>query len=71
MCYRKMTLYVLKDSSRGLDFIIVFQETSYTEQFMESISSTFYEQLFQAQIPEVQKDSDDLTVLLCFWDLRA
>jgi len=35
-----------------------------------SISSTSYEQLLSAQIPKVQK-TDNLTVFLCFWDLRA
>jgi len=34
-----------------------------------SISPTFYEQLLCVKIPKVQKETDDLTVFLCFWDL--
>jgi hypothetical protein len=34
-----------------------------------SISQTFYEQLLRTQIPKGQKDIDDLTVYLRFWDL--
>jgi len=36
-----------------------------------SISSTYYKQLLCSQIPKVQKDIDDLTVFLHFWDLSA
>ncbi len=36
-----------------------------------SISSMFYKQLLGAQIPKAQKDTDDLTVFLCFWDLLS
>jgi len=34
-----------------------------------SISPTYYEQLLPTQIPKAQKDTDDLTVFLRFWDL--
>jgi len=37
----------------------------------ELILPTFYEQLLHAQIPKVQKGTDDLTVFLHFWDLIA
>ena len=37
-----------------------------------SISPTcFYEQLLRSKIPKAHKDTDDLTVFLHFWDLRA
>ncbi len=36
-----------------------------------SISPMFYEQLFRVKIPKAQKDIDDLTVFLRFWDLRV
>ncbi len=36
-----------------------------------TISPIFYDQLLHIHIPKVQKDPDDLTVFLCFWDLRA
>jgi len=35
------------------------------------ISSAFYEQLLHAQIPKVQKETDDMTVFLHFWDLGS
>jgi hypothetical protein len=35
------------------------------------ISSTFYEQLLPEQILKVQKDTEDLTVFMGLWDLRA
>jgi len=35
-----------------------------------SISSMIYEKLLCSKIPKEQKDTDDLTVFLCFWDLR-
>jgi len=35
------------------------------------ISPSFYEQLLQSQIPKAQKDTNDLTELLHFWNLRA
>jgi hypothetical protein len=34
-----------------------------------TILPTFYKQLLCAQILKVQKDTDDLTVFLRFWDL--
>jgi len=34
-------------------------------------SSTFYTQLLCAQVPNAQKDTDNLTEFLFFWDLRA
>ncbi len=34
-----------------------------------SISPIFDEQLFHSKIPKAQKDTDDLTLFLCFWDL--
>ncbi len=37
----------------------------------ESISSTIYEQLLCVQIPKAQKDTDNLTEFLRFWDLRT
>jgi hypothetical protein len=36
-----------------------------------SISTTFYGQLLQVQIPKAQKDTEFLTEFLCFWDLCA
>jgi len=36
-----------------------------------SISPIFYQQLLQTQIPKPQKDTDDTTVNLRFWNLRA
>jgi len=30
---------------------------------------TFYEELLRVQIPKAQKDTDDLTIFLRFWDL--
>ncbi len=36
-----------------------------------SISTTFYVQLLQAQIPKVQKDTDGLTVFSRFWDMSS
>ncbi len=36
-----------------------------------SISSMFYMLLLYAQIPKGQKDTDDLTVFLRFWDLHV
>ncbi len=36
-----------------------------------SISSAVYAKLLRAQIPKVQKYTDDLTLFLCFWDLCA
>jgi len=38
---------------------------------MGLISPTLYEQLLQTKIPKVQKDNDDLTAFLRFWDLRT
>jgi len=35
------------------------------------VSPMFYKQRLHAQIPKAQKDSDDLTVFLRFWDLGA
>jgi len=35
------------------------------------ISPMFYKQLTRAQIPKAQKDTDDLTVFLRFWDLHT
>jgi len=32
-------------------------------------SISFYEQLIPTQMPKAQKDSDNLTEFLCFWDL--
>ncbi len=34
------------------------------------MSPTFYEQLLHTKIPKAQKDTDDLTVFLRFWDLH-
>jgi hypothetical protein len=34
-----------------------------------SISSTFHGQLLYVTIPKAQKDTNDLTVFLLFWDL--
>jgi len=34
-----------------------------------SISPLFYAKLLLAQITKVQKDTDDMAVFLCFWDL--
>ncbi len=55
-------------------------QTNATESFLNtainvqkhqvSISSPFNTQLLCAQIPKAQKKPDDLTVFLCFWDLR-
>jgi len=36
-----------------------------------SISSTFFEQLLHLKIPKAQKDTDDLTDFLWFWDLLS
>jgi hypothetical protein len=36
-----------------------------------SISPTFYNQLLQEQIPKMQKETDDLTVFLRFWNLQV
>jgi hypothetical protein len=33
------------------------------------ISPTFYSKLLLAQIPKIQKDTNNLAVFLCFWDL--
>ena len=41
------------------------------KEVLRSISPTFYMQLLHVQIPKVQKDNDDLTVFLCYWDLGA
>jgi len=36
-----------------------------------AISSKFYMKLLLVQIPKVQKDTDNLTKFLHFWDLRV
>ncbi len=36
-----------------------------------TISSTFYMQILSTKIPKVQKDTDNLTEFLSFWDIRA
>jgi len=36
-----------------------------------SVSSTFYTQFLCSLIPKAQKDTDDVTLFLHFWDLRA
>jgi len=38
---------------------------------LESISQMFYEQILCMLIPKVQKDADDLTIFLLFWDLQV
>jgi hypothetical protein len=40
------------------------------KRVLPSISPTFYVQLLRIKIKKAQKDTDDLTVLLQFWDLR-
>jgi len=37
-----------------------------TSVFLGSISPTVYRQILCTQIPKAQKDTDDLTVFLCF-----
>jgi len=46
-------------------------EEKKSQEFQVSISPTFYEQLLHTKIPKAQKDTNDLTVFLHFWDLRA
>jgi len=31
--------------------------------------SPIFDELFHSKIPKAQKDTDDLTLFLCFWDL--
>jgi len=40
-------------------------------RLQRSISSTFYLQLLQAKIPKAQKEADNLTEFLRFWNLLA
>jgi len=46
-----------------------YRHTFVKESVLGSILSTFYEQLSQMQIPKAQKDTDDLTIFLYFWNL--
>jgi len=38
---------------------------------MRSILSTFFAQLVRAQIPKAQKDTEDLSEFVHFWDLHS
>jgi len=44
--------------------------SKYCDQDLETISPTIYEKLLQAQIPKAQKETDDLSDFLRFWDLH-
>ncbi len=41
-----------------------------SSKHLVSISPTYYKQLSSVKIPKAQKHTNDLTVLLHFWDLR-
>ncbi len=64
--FKKSVFFYQRFLFVGFSPIYICQkQTVYTEK----LCRTFYEQLLRMQIPKLQKDTDDLTVFLCFWDL--
>jgi hypothetical protein len=72
-CEQKFTEFLpwaLKDVSK-VRFALELLERRGGRSTSGSISSTFYMQLLRMQNPKAQKDTDNWTQFLCFWDLHS
>jgi len=73
--------FILQCLTQRLKIILEHESSKKNHQYIEnenvcevclgSISPTFYKQFLCSQIPKVQKDTDDLAVFFCAWDLCA